>query len=151
MDRVRGVAPAVSETTTSPTTALTKPGQVETIRVGDVDLALKPETGDIHWAHTLIGLAPKAFGFLEKFSEQVNKTVRTHEVSQAVQSGRMPTQFVPQQSFVPQPAFVPQQPQFMAQPPPATMPPPAPQPQVVEQTAPPPAQTQQTAVRSLFS
>jgi hypothetical protein len=83
--------------------------------------------------HTMIGLAPKAFDFLGKFSSEVSKTVRTHEVSQAVQSGKVPMQYVPVQPQ-PQPhyapPFQPQYPQAQFQPPMPTqqpyVPPPAP-------------------------
>jgi hypothetical protein len=161
MDRVRGVAPHVSEATahTVDPGGPLKPGQVETIRIGDVDVAVKPESGDIHWTHTLIGLAPKAFGFLEKFSQEVNKTVRTHDVTQAMTNGRMPSQYMPMQyqpppQMPPQPAFVAppqiQQPVVMQQQPPQP-PPPAPSPPQEPSPVQTAAQAQQSAVRSLFT
>jgi hypothetical protein len=109
MDRVRGVAPAVSaQTVAAESVAPVRPAAIETMRVGDVDVAIKPETGDISWLHTLVGVAPKAFSFLEKFSTEAAKTIRSHDVAQAVQSGRMPVQYVPVQQQ-PAPGYIPPQ------------------------------------------
>jgi hypothetical protein len=127
MERVRGVAPAIGEVTAAAMVP-TRPPTVETVRVGDVDVAMNPETGDISWMHTLIGVAPKAFSFLEKISGEVAKTTRAHEVSQAIQSGRMPLQYGPPQYQQPQYQPPPQQ-QFAQQQ----------QPQVVHAAAPAPA------------
>lgn len=123
MDRVRGVAPAVSEQTVA-AAPLTppRPNAVETVRVGEVDVAVRPDTGDISWMHTIVGLAPKAFSFLEKFSTEAAKTIRSHDAAQAVQSGRLPVQYMPMQ---PQPQYPPQQ-QYQ---PPLAWPQPQPQPQ----------------------
>jgi hypothetical protein len=89
MDRVRGVAPAVSEqTATAAPIVPARPNTIETMKVGDVDVAIRPDTGDISWVHTMMGLAPKAFEFLGKFSSEAAKTIRSHDAAQAVQSGR---------------------------------------------------------------
>lgn len=130
MDRVRGVAPAVSEqTATAAPIVPARPNTIETMKVGDVDVAIRPDTGDISWVHTMMGLAPKAFEFLGKFSSEAAKTIRSHDAAQAVQSGRMPVQYIPMQ----------QQPQYQ---PPPVWPPPQPQPQqqFQPQPLPPPQQ-----------
>ena len=161
MDRVRGVAPAVSEATASTAITPTKGPSVETVRVGDVDVAMNPETGAISWMHTLIGVAPKAFSFLEKISGEVAKTTRAHDVSQAIQSGRMPMHYAPvqpqpqqwqppPQQFVPQPpAYIPPQ-QPAAQPRPVVVEP-IPSPTNGTVSAPEAEDDEDESVKSLFS
>ena len=105
MDRARGVAPAVSEATTAAAAiAPVRTPAIETVKIGEVDVAMNPETGDVSWLHTLIGIAPKAFGFMEKFTSEAAKTMRSHDAAQAIQSGRMPMQYMPMQ---PHPGYPP--------------------------------------------
>lgn len=165
MDRVRGVAPAVQAAAPAPpveaTESLAK-RPFDTMQMGDMTLAVRPETGDIHWLGTLLGNAPKVFGFAERFTSEAAKTVRAHELSKAVQTGRLPPQYVPVPtqgaqpqvpvSAPPPPAFVPQQPQ-----PPVFSPPPVaahpqvaqPQPQVRQQTVAPKPE-EDSPIKSIF-
>jgi len=104
-DRMRGVAPAINHpepAPLAPVAAEPTPSKVEIMKVGDMDVAIRPDTGDIHWIHTIVGAAPKVFGFLEKFTKEAASVAKTHAVAEAVQSGKMPIQYIPQQYQQPQ-------------------------------------------------
>lgn len=164
MDRVRGVAPAVqaaapaAEAPAATADALAK-RPFDTMQMGDMTLAVKD--GDIHWLGTLLGNAPKVFGFAERFSTEAAKTMRAHELSKAVQTGNVPPHYIPvptaqqqpQVPVVPPQVFAPQQPQQpVFAPPPVAAPPPAPAPapqQVRQQTAAPKAE-EVSPVKSIF-
>lgn len=141
-DKIRGVAPGVGvqhpEAPLAPVAAEVPAPKVEIMKMGDMDIAVKPDSGDIHWVHTIMGNLPKAFSFMEKFAKEASLVARTHAVTEAVQSGKMPVQYIPQQPQYQPPPQVYQPPPQAYQPPlPPPPPPMAVQPQPQAQPAAP--------------